>query len=59
MPRSEIDTIKYNAWPRTPHEKETTRKHHIQESEETRPFSAGAHKAAMNRHDNITAIKHK
>ena len=31
-----------------------TRKHHIQESQEVRPFPAGDHKAAMNRQDSMT-----
>ena len=36
-----------------------TRKHNIQESQETSPFSAGDHKAAMNRQDSMTDTKHK
>ena len=35
------------------------RKHHIQESEEVSPFSAGNHKSAMNRKDSMTDKKHK
>ena len=36
-----------------------TRKQHIQESQEVSPFLAGAFKAAMNRQDSMTDMKHK
>ena len=36
-----------------------TIKHHIQESQEVSPFPAGDHKAAMNRRENMTYMKHK
>ena len=35
------------------------RKHHIQESQEVNPFTAGDHKAATNRRDSVTDTKHK
>ena len=34
-------------------------KHHIQESQEVSPFPAGDLKAAMNRQDSMTDMKHK
>ena len=36
-----------------------TIKHHIQESQDVSPFPAGDHKAAMNRQENRTNMKHK
>ena len=36
-----------------------TRKHYSQESPEVSPFPAGDHKAAMNRQDSTTDMKHK
>ena len=51
---------KHNTWPRTTHGKVTkTINHHIQESQEVNPFSAGGHKAAMNRQESMTHSKHK
>ena len=39
--------------------KKNARKHHTQESQEVSPFPAGDHKAAMNRQDSMTDMKHK
>ena len=39
--------------------RQNTRKHHIQESQEVSPFSAGDHEVAMNRQDRMTDMKHK
>ena len=36
-----------------------TKKHLIQESQEASPFSAGGHKAAMDRQDSMKDKKHK
>ena len=36
-----------------------TRKHHTQKSQKVNPFTAGDHKAARNRQDSITDMKHK
>ena len=36
-----------------------TRKHHIQESKEVSPFTAGDNKAAMNRRESMKNRRHK
>ena len=39
--------------------RQNTRKHHTKESQEVRSFSAGDHKAAINRQESMTNSKHK
>ena len=59
--RSEIETIKYHTWPRTPRGKasKNTRTHNIQESQEVSLFPADDHTAARNRQHSITKRKHE
>ena len=63
--RNRYDQVKnrYNQVPHLTQEitwesDKNTRKHHTQESQEVSPFSAGNHKAAMNRQDSTTDTKH-
>ena len=58
--RSGIDTIMYHTCPRIPNGKVTKTQLNItNESQEVSPFSAGDHKAAMNRHKSMTKTRHK
>ena len=56
------ESIQWSATPDLGHNKgkwQNTRKHHTQEGQEVYPFSAGDHKAAMNRQESMTSTKHK
>ena len=59
--------VKWNLYNHIPHLTQDTiwesdknlRKFHIQDSQEVSPFPAGDHKAARNRQDSMTDMKHK
>ena len=57
--KSKIDTFEYHVTQDTIWESDkSTRKHNIQENIEVSTFPAGDHRAARNRQDSITDMKH-